>query len=175
LGIDPGPTRKLELKVVVAVPALSASQKPDMSDPSGPSDMSNPPTLQSSPSPCRKLQPMYTVLIKGLEFYGHHGVPAEEQVIGHRYKVDIEFEVEGDTDETDDIGSTVDYGMVATQITAIAEGQRYKTVERLARVIGERLLREHTCVKRLTITLVKRLPPAPMMADEAGVRLTLER
>jgi 7,8-dihydroneopterin aldolase/epimerase/oxygenase len=134
-----------------------------------------------NPAPCppnpdyRKLLHMYTVLIKGLEFYGHHGVPAEEQVIGHRYRVDIEFEIEGDTDETDDIGNTVDYGMVATQITAIAEGQRYKTVERLARVIGERLLKEHACVKRLTITLVKRLPPAPMMADEAGVRLILDR
>lgn len=118
---------------------------------------------------------MYTVLIRGLELYAFHGVPNEERVIGHRYKIDIEFEVEGRTDETDDISETVDYGSVAQQIAAIAQGHKYRTVERLARVIGERLMKEHVCIQRLTLTLVKRLPPAPIIAEEAGVRLTLTR
>jgi 7,8-dihydroneopterin aldolase/epimerase/oxygenase len=118
---------------------------------------------------------MYTVLIRGLEFYAHHGVPAEERVIGHRYRVDLEMEVEGAADENDDICETVDYGAAANQVVTIAEGQRYKTVEKLARVIAERLLQEHVCIRQITVTVVKRLPPAPIMAEEAGVRLSLSR
>ncbi len=118
---------------------------------------------------------MHTVLIKGLEFYAHHGVPPEEQVVGHRYKVDLEIEVDGGADENDDIAETVDYAKIANQVTAIALGHRYRTVERLARVIGERMVREHACITRVTVTLVKRLPPAPMIAEEAGVRLTVAR
>ncbi len=118
---------------------------------------------------------MYTVLIRGLEFYAHHGVPAEERVIGHRYKADFEFEVDGSTDESDDIADTVDYGAAATQIIAISQSHRYKTVEKLAKVIATKLLQEHVCIRRLTVTLVKRLPPAPVIAEEAGVRLTVAR
>lgn len=122
-----------------------------------------------------KLPLVYTVLIRGLEFYAHHGVPAEEQVIGHRYKVDLELDIEGGTDETDDISGTVDYGAVAAKIVAIAEGTQHRTVEKLARVIADRLMKEHPNVAGLTMTLVKRLPPAPMIAEEAGVRIRLNR
>jgi len=118
---------------------------------------------------------MYTVLIRGLEFYAHHGVTHEEQVIGHRYKLDLEIDVEGGTDENDDITETVDYGAAAARITAMCQAHHYKTVERLARVIGDRLMEEHPIIQRLTITVTKRLPPAPIIADEAGVRMTLTR
>jgi dihydroneopterin aldolase len=118
---------------------------------------------------------MYTVLLRGLEFYAYHGVPDEERVVGHRYKVDLEMEVEGDTDTTDDIAGTVDYGAAAQLVTSVAQGHRYRTVERLARAIGQQLLKEHVCIEKLTITLTKRLPPAPIMAEEAGVRLVLKR
>ena len=118
---------------------------------------------------------MFTVLLRGLEFYAHHGVPAEERVIGHRYSVDLEIDVEGDTDTTDDIAQTVDYAAAAQAVLRVSQGHRWRTVERLARAIGEQLMKEHVCIRRLTITLVKRLPPAPVIAEAAGVRLTLER
>lgn len=118
---------------------------------------------------------MYTVLIRGLEFYAHHGVGAEEQVVGHRYKVDLEIEVDGGTDDNDNIAETVDYGAVAAAVTTISQAHRYRTVEKLAKTIADRLLSEHLSIQSLTITLVKRLPPAPMIADEAGVRLTVAR
>ncbi len=118
---------------------------------------------------------MYTVIIRGLEFYAYHGVPAEERVVGHRFKIDLDLDVEGDTDETDDIVGTVDYGAAAQLIMSVAQGHRYKTVEKLARVIGEKLLQEHLCIKSLEIALTKRLPPAPMIAEEVGVRIRLTR
>lgn len=118
---------------------------------------------------------MYTVLLRGLEFYAHHGLSNEERVIGHRYRVDLEMEVQGGTDVNDDIAETVDYGTAANQVLAMSQGHRYKTVEKLARTIADRLIQEHTCLSSITITLTKRLPPAPVIAEEAGVRLTVTR
>jgi dihydroneopterin aldolase len=118
---------------------------------------------------------VYTVLIRGLEFYAYHGVPAEERVIGHRYRVDLEMEIEGGCDDNDDVSETVDYGAAATQVVAIAQGHRCRTVEKLAKTIADRLIAEHVCIQRITVTLMKRLPPAPIIAEEAGVRLTVSR
>ncbi|HTQ09543.1 MAG TPA: dihydroneopterin aldolase [Fimbriimonadaceae bacterium] len=118
---------------------------------------------------------MYTVLIRGLEFYAHHGVTHEEQVIGHRFKLDLEMDVEGGTDDNDEITETIDYGAAATRITAMCQALHCKTVERLAKTIGERMMQEHPIIQRLTVTIVKRLPPAPIIAEETGVRLTLTR
>src|SRR5690349_3843039 len=79
---------------------------------------------------------MYTVFIRGLEFYGYHGVPAEERFIGHRYRVDLELRVEGTADESDHVSETVDYGAVATFATQVGTNEKAHTVERLARLIG---------------------------------------
>jgi dihydroneopterin aldolase len=118
---------------------------------------------------------MYTVLIRGLEFYAHHGVSSEEQVVGHRYKVDLEMEVDGATDETDDLAGTIDYGAASQEVIAISQERRYRTVEKLARTIADRLLQQHGHLRRVSVTVVKRLPPAPVIAEEAGVRLSVSR
>jgi dihydroneopterin aldolase len=85
------------------------------------------------------------------------------------------LELDGSADETDHISDTVDYGAAAAIVTAAAQGHRYRTFEKLARVLAERLLLEYTPVQAVTITVVKRLPPAAIIADEAGVRMTLRR
>src|SRR5437016_4674805 len=112
---------------------------------------------------------MYTVVIRGLEFYAHHGVSDEEQAIGHRYKVDLDLEVDGTADETDDVAGTVDYGAAAQKAIAIAQGRQHRTVEKLAKTIADGLLQEFASIQSLTVTVIKRLPPAPVIAEEAGV------
>jgi dihydroneopterin aldolase len=118
---------------------------------------------------------MYTVFVRGIEFYGYHGVPAEERFIGHRYRVDVEFRVDGTSDETDHISDTVDYAAVARIVTRIGSDEKAHTDEPLARLIGERILSEHEKVNSLWISVSKPLPPAPILADEAGVELELAR
>jgi dihydroneopterin aldolase len=118
---------------------------------------------------------MYTVFVRGIEFYGYHGVPAEERYIGHRYRVDLELRVEGKADETDLIADTVDYGLAARVVTRVGADETAHTVERLARIMGEKILQEFPTVASLWISVAKPLPPSPIMADEAGVELELAR
>lgn len=120
-------------------------------------------------------QPMFTVFIRGIEFYGFHGVPAEERVVGHRYRVDVELQVAGNADRSDHISETVDYGALAVQITEIGTIQQVQTVERLARIMGEDILSSQPQVTALKISVAKPNPPAPVIADIAGVELVLTR
>lgn len=118
---------------------------------------------------------MFVVVIRGIEFYAYHGVTAEERAIGHRYRADLELEVEGDADQIDALAGTVDYGAAAQTLIAVAQARSHQTVERVARLVGERMLADWPLVSSLTLTLTKLAPPMPVIALEAGVRLTLSR
>lgn len=118
---------------------------------------------------------MFVVMIGGIEFYAYHGVTPEERAVGHRYRADLQLEVEGDADQSDDLAGTVDYGAAAETLIAVAQERSHQTVERAARRIGERLLADYPLIRSLTISLTKLAPPMPVVALEAGVRLTLSR
>lgn len=118
---------------------------------------------------------MYQVFLDSLEFYAHHGVPAEERVVGHRYVVTLAMTVDGRATETDNVHDTVDYGEVASRVFEVATDAQFKTVERLAQRIGESLLAGFPRIQSVEVRLAKRLPPAPMIAEAAGVVLTVAR
>jgi dihydroneopterin aldolase len=116
-----------------------------------------------------------TVFVKGLEFYAYHGVPAEERTIGHRYSMDLTLSVEATADVTDEVEDTVDYATAATFAQEIAQATQYRTVEKLAGVVADRLLDRYPLVHSVTVQVAKRLPPAPIIAEAVGVVLTKGR
>jgi 7,8-dihydroneopterin aldolase/epimerase/oxygenase len=108
---------------------------------------------------------MYRVLVEGLEFYAYSGVPDAEQEIGHRYLLDVDLLVHGRAHETDDVADTVDYAAASKMAIEAATGRRFRTIERMAQVIGETLLAEFPMISEADITLHKRLPPANVIAE----------
>ena len=116
-----------------------------------------------------------TVFVRGLEFYGFHGVPAEERVIGHRYVVDLDFAVSTAATETDRVEDSVDYGAAAQRVVRLGQSERFSTVERLARVLADDLLEAFPAVVSVRIRVAKKLPPAPVIAELAGVELVRSR
>ncbi|MBX7134300.1 MAG: dihydroneopterin aldolase [Fimbriimonadaceae bacterium] len=114
---------------------------------------------------------MYTVFVRGLEFYAHHGVPDEEQVIGHRYSVDIDLEVDGKADESDSVDDTADYGAVSALVQSVGRREQVRTVERLAAILGDAILARFPLTQTVTVNLMKRLPPTDAIIESAGVRL----
>ena len=118
---------------------------------------------------------MLTLFVRGLEFYAYHGVPSEERVIGHRYIVDLELDVKSSAEFSDDISDTVDYAAVAQTVLEVGTSRQFKTIERLAQAMAESLLERFSKIDRVHVTLAKLLPPAPFIAEEAGVELELSR
>lgn len=118
---------------------------------------------------------MLTLFVTGLEFYAYHGVPEAERLVGHRYIADLEMEVLTEAGTTDEFGDTVNYAEAAGVVLEVSASNRYKTLERLAQVIGETLLQKFPRIQTVSVRLAKRLPPAPIIAEELGVEVSLAR
>lgn len=118
---------------------------------------------------------MITLFIEGLEFYAHHGVPDAEQEIGHRYAVDLELDVREKATQSDRVEDTVDYAAVARALIDAAQGTRYRTLERLAAALCDTLFESFASVVEVRMRLAKRLPPAPILAEVAGVEIVRSR
>jgi dihydroneopterin aldolase len=115
------------------------------------------------------------VELHGLSIYTHHGVSDAEQEIGQRLEFDISFDVpDCDAMFTDRIEDTVDYGQVCDIVALAATERSYRTLERLAQVVGERLMERYGC-ESVRVRAAKPEPPLPLAIQEVAVEITQER
>jgi 7,8-dihydroneopterin aldolase/epimerase/oxygenase len=115
------------------------------------------------------------VEVRGLSLYTHHGVSDAEQEIGQRIEFDVLFDVpDCDAVLTDRVEDTIDYGVVADIVALAATERSYRTLERLAYVIGERLIERYGS-ERVRVRAAKPEPPLPLAIEEVAVEVTVER
>ena len=121
------------------------------------------------------LGPEVTIEISGLSLYTHHGVSAAEQEVGQRIVLDLRLDVgECDATVTDRVEDTIDYAEVADIVALAATERSYKTLERLCKVIGERLMERFGC-ESARVRAAKPEPPLPVSIEEVAVEVTHER
>jgi dihydroneopterin aldolase len=115
------------------------------------------------------------VELRGVSIYTHHGVSDAEQEIGQRLEFDISFDVpDCDAVLTDRIEDTVDYSEVCDIVVLAATERSYRTLERLAQVVGQRLIERYSC-ESVRVRAAKPEPPLPLAIQEVGVEVTQER
>jgi dihydroneopterin aldolase len=113
--------------------------------------------------------------LRGLSIYTHHGVSDAEQEIGQRLEFDVSFDVpDCDAVLTDRIEDTVDYGEVCDIVALAATERSYRTLERLAQVVGERLMERYRC-DSVRVRASKPEPPLPLSVQEVAVEVVQER
>ncbi|MDG6745667.1 dihydroneopterin aldolase, partial [Staphylococcus aureus] len=84
---------------------------------------------------------MYVIRLKNCCFFANHGVFDEEKTLGQRFHVDAEIHVDAlPALDTDDVGETVDYGLVFVEIERILSGPRRFLIEALAQASDKPLL-----------------------------------
>ncbi len=116
------------------------------------------------------------VVIRGLQFYGYHGVSTAEKELGHRFTADLTMFV--DTTEaakTDDITKTVDYSEVARTVVKMGKTLKFNLVETLANQIAHKILTEHPRVEKIHLRIEKILPSLDLTIDRVGVEVVRER
>jgi dihydroneopterin aldolase len=115
------------------------------------------------------------IVLEGIQFYGYHGVSAEEQAVGHRFAVDLEVECDlREAGRADDPDLTIDYGELAGQVVAIGRGPRLRLLEALAEAIAAEIL-EHARVERVRVRVCKLLPPIDGVVAAAAVEIERSR
>ena len=113
--------------------------------------------------------------LRGLSIYTHHGVSAAEQEIGQRLEFDVSFDVpDCDSVLTDRLEDTVDYAEVCDIVALAATERSYRTLERLCRVVGERLMERFRC-ESVRVRAAKPEPPLPLAVEEVAVEVVHER
>ena len=87
--------------------------------------------------------PSDRIILKGMRFYGYHGVNPEEKALGQSYVVDLAADVDltrpGASDRLDD---TVSYTLMYRIAKSVIEGDSRNLLEALAQDIAGRLLTE---------------------------------
>jgi dihydroneopterin aldolase len=113
--------------------------------------------------------------LRGISIYTHHGVSDAEQEVGQRLEFDVFFDVpDCDAVLTDRIEDTVDYSEVCDIVVLAATERSYRTLERLAQVVGQRLIERYGC-ESVRVRASKPEPPLPLSIQEVGVEVTQER
>jgi 7,8-dihydroneopterin aldolase/epimerase/oxygenase len=115
------------------------------------------------------------VEVRGLSIYTHHGVSDAEQQVGQRLVIDVSFDVpDCDAVLTDRLEDTIDYSEVADIVALGATERSYRTLERLANVIGDRLM-ERFGSNLVRVRAAKPEPPIPLAIEEIAVEVVRER
>jgi len=108
-----------------------------------------------------------------MQFYGRHGVNAEEQVLGQRFEVDVDLQV--DTRPAalqDDLRLTINYAQVYKAVKQIVEEERFALIETLAETIAMHIGRQFAPE---SVRVCVRKPHAPIKGVLDYVAIDIER
>lgn len=104
---------------------------------------------------------MDSIVLQNMQFYGYHGVLAEEKTLGQKFFVDARLAVDlKPAGRSDDVADTVSYAEVYGLVEAIVTGERFDLLEALAQRIATDILREFDKVQSVEVAIRK--PGAPV-------------
>ncbi|MGB9750315.1 MAG: dihydroneopterin aldolase [Caldisericia bacterium] len=112
------------------------------------------------------------ISLKGMEFYAYHGAQKEERVIGQRFLVDIEYEIE--KPQKDELTETVDYTEIYSKTKNIIENFNFKLLETLANEIAIKIF-EDKRIKNLNVKVIKYSPPIKGILENVSAEINLKR
>ena len=103
--------------------------------------------------------PTDRIVLEGMQFYGFHGVNAEEKSLGQPYVVDLAVEMDlsipGKSDRLED---TVSYTHLYRSVRKVIEGESRNLLEAAAENVAVRILDEFP-VKAVQVRVKKPRPP----------------
>ncbi len=115
------------------------------------------------------------ITLNNLRFHAHHGVGAQETLMGNAFGIDLRLKVDispaMQTDEVDDTVSYADVFEAVKEEMAIPS----KLLEHVAGRIIKRLFREFPTIEEIELKLTKRNPPMGADIESAGVEITASR
>lgn len=112
--------------------------------------------------------------VNDMEFWGNHGVFAEETKLGQRFRVTLSLAVDlQEAGQTDNLNKTVNYAEAFFICQKIVEGEPVQLVETVAeRIAAEILTTFKGRVKGCKVIVIKPDPPIPGHYRSISVEIT---
>lgn len=119
---------------------------------------------------------MDKIILKGLAFYGYHGLFQEERVLGQRFIVDLDLYVPleraGRSDRMED---SVHYGEVFNVVKQVVEGEPHNLLESVSETIASELLEAFPEIEKCRVRFEKPNPPINGHYDSVSVEIVRGR
>ncbi len=113
--------------------------------------------------------------LRGLKFYGYHGVLQEEKVLGQLFIIDVDLYRDlSKAGKTDKVEDTINYAEVYDFIKTIVTTERYELIEKLGERIAEDLLKSFNC-EAIRVVVHKPQAPIPGIFDDAFIEIYREK
>ena len=117
-----------------------------------------------------------TIFLIGIEVMGRHGCSEYERQHEQLFIVDVELYLDlSRASKTDDLGDTIDYVQVISDIKKIVGGAPRNLIETVAQDICDLLLRKYFLLDGLKIILHKPDPPVKEKFSGAAVQIVRHR
>lgn len=117
---------------------------------------------------------MDRMVLHRMEYYGYHGVFAEERKLGQRYYIDLEIDMNlSEAGRNDDLTKTINYAEIHELVKQIVENKSFQLIEALGEHIASSLLDTYTIINALTVKVTKPHPPFDIHFE--GVTVELRR
>ncbi|HID07426.1 MAG TPA: dihydroneopterin aldolase [Armatimonadetes bacterium] len=122
--------------------------------------------------------PIHTdrIIIKGMQFYGHHGCTPSERKLGQQIIVDVAMSLDlSRAGESDSLRHTVNYVSVYELVRESVTENQYRLIESLAARIADSILRNFKAVNSVDVEVRKVNPPVGGIVDWVAVQMTRKR
>ncbi len=118
------------------------------------------------------INPSDKIILEGMQFYGYHGVHAEERTLGQSFIVDIEIVLDlRPAGLSDDIGDTVSYSVIHAIVKGEVEGPPKSLLESLAEGIAQKVI-SNDLVASTKVRVRKANPPIKgAVLSTAGIEI----
>ena len=117
------------------------------------------------------------IILSGMQFYGFHGVNAEERALGQPFVVDLEAELDlSNACYSDRLTDTVSYTHLYRVVKTVMEGEPFNLLEAAAGTIATEVLQQHPSLDAVRVRVQKTRPPIRgSVIDSAGVEIHRQR
>jgi dihydroneopterin aldolase len=114
------------------------------------------------------------IVLKGIRFFGYHGVLEEERKLGGVYEVNLRIGIDLNKRIFEDkLDSTVDYRDIYDTVLKIGKGEKFKLLESLGHKIADEIIRKFP-IKSVTVEVKKLKPPLESL-DYVAIEITKEK
>lgn len=119
---------------------------------------------------------MDKMLLKGMRFYGYHGVFPEENRLGQQFIVDLDLIMDMEqSSKTDELEYALDYSELHAFVKNIVEGPPFKLIEALTGQVAYKVLEHYTMVSEVTVRVTKPHPPFDVHFDGVTIEMNRKR
>lgn len=114
------------------------------------------------------------IILKGMQFFGYHGVLEEERRLGQKFIVDMELRLNlQPAGRQDDLDLSISYAEVFQTVEAVVTGRSFRLLEALAESISQRVLEQYPPVTEVLVRVEK--PGAPIPGNFAYMAVEITR